>query len=195
MSGNNSSASTVNYGAEGNSYSNLQETSTSSYGIPVSVGAGLRFAISPRWAIGTGVDYSMLTRTFSGIYRPESGVPVNGEVRHTVQYIGIPLNIYYNAATTKNFRFYLFGGGQGEWCISNRYKVLDSPDNAILGSKVDRPLLSVGAGLGLELMLGSRVGIFIDPSVRYYFDSDQPKSIRTEKPFNINFQTGLRFDF
>lgn len=195
MSGNNSSASTVNYGAEGNSYSNLQETSTSSYGIPVSVGAGLRFAISPRWAIGTGVDYSMLTRTFSGIYRPESGVPVNGEVRHTVQYIGIPLNIYYNAATTKNFRFYLFGGGQGEWCISNRYKVLESPDNAILGSKVDRPLLSVGAGLGLELMLGSRVGIFIDPSVRYYFDSDQPKSIRTEKPFNINFQTGLRFDF
>lgn len=195
LGGNSDPASVVNYAAEGRSYSNLQETSTSAYGIPLSVGAGIRIGFSPRWAIGTGVDYSLLSRTFSGIYRPEGGVPVNGDIRHIVQYIGIPLNLYYKLAQTKNFRIYLFGGGEGEWCISNRYSVLASADHTVLGASVKRPLWSVGGGLGLQFRLGEHLGLFLDPSARYYFECEQPKSIRTEKPFNINFLAGLRFDF
>ena len=37
------------------------------------------------------------------------------------------------------------------------------------------------------------IGLYLDPSVRYYFHGNQPKSIRTDKPFMFNLDAGLRF--
>ena len=60
---------------------------------------------------------------------------------------------------------------------------------------MDELQFSVGAGLGVEFLLGQRVGLYIDPGVNYYFPCNQPRSIRTEKPLLLNFDVGLRFNF
>ena len=52
---------------------------------------------------------------------------------------------------------------------------------------------SVGAGVGVEFRLSGKLGLYLDPGVRYYFPNSQPKSIRTDKPFMFNFDAGLRF--
>ena len=52
---------------------------------------------------------------------------------------------------------------------------------------------SVNVGLGVEFMLGKTVGIYLDPSLRYYFNCGQPSSIRTEQPLMLAFEAGLRF--
>ena len=54
---------------------------------------------------------------------------------------------------------------------------------------------SVGGGLGIEFSLSRALGLYIDPGIRYYLPSDQPKSIRTDKPLMVNFDAGLRFNF
>ena len=54
--------------------------------------------------------------------------------------------------------------------------------------------LSVLGGLGIEYGLNDFMGIYLDPNVRYYFDMNQPKSIRTQQPLNIGFELGLRFN-
>jgi hypothetical protein len=52
--------------------------------------------------------------------------------------------------------------------------------------------LSANIGMGAEFMVGKHLGIYIDPSLRYYFDNDQPKSIRTAQPLMFGFEMGLR---
>ena len=43
-------------------------------------------------------------------------------------------------------------------------------------------------------MLSRRLGVYIDPGVRYYFPGQQPKSVRTDNPLLVTFEAGLRFD-
>ena len=52
--------------------------------------------------------------------------------------------------------------------------------------------LSANAGFGVEFMLGDHLGLYIDPSLRYYFDNGQPKSIRTVQPLMLGFEMGFR---
>ena len=167
----------------------FSELGASSYGVPITFGLGVRFYVTPRLSIGTGLDYTQLNRTFAGSY-----ADVPGTVHHRLQYIGIPIHAYYDLVTSKRIKFYVYGGGEAEYCIDNTYKLYGSPD-VVRSYKVDELQFSVGAGLGVEFLLGQRVGLYIDPGVNYYFPCNQPRSIRTEKPLLLNFDVGLRFNF
>ena len=58
--------------------------------------------------------------------------------------------------------------------------------------KVAGMQLSANAGIGVEFMLGQHLGLYVDPSVRYYFDCGQPKNIRTVQPLMLGFEMGFR---
>jgi len=172
----------------------LEEESVSSYDIPLSFGVGVRFQLVPKFSIGVGIDYSLLGRTFTGTYTEVEGGLVTrqltGDVRHRMQYIGIPVSFYYDFVQAKFINCYVFAGGTAEYCVSNRYLIED------VSYKEDVQSLqySLRAGLGVEFMVSKHLGIYIDPGVSYYFRCDQPKSIRTVQPFMVNFEAGLRFD-
>ncbi|NLZ50426.1 MAG: PorT family protein, partial [Rikenellaceae bacterium] len=48
----------------------IKENSASNYSIPLSFGAGVRIHLSDKLAIGTGIDFSFLSRSFTGLYSP-----------------------------------------------------------------------------------------------------------------------------
>lgn len=131
----------------------------------------------------------MLTRTFTGSFQG-----VSGTVSHTIQYLGIPVRLYYDVLTSDRIKFYAYGGGELEFCIGNNYRLFGAPDIA-RAYKVRDPLYSVGVGLGVEFRLSRTVGLYLDPGVNYYFPGNQPRSIRTDKPLMLNFDAGLRFNF
>ena len=165
------------------------EQGASSYGIPFTVGLGVRFHLTPRLSLGTGLDYSLLSRTFAGSYGDMSG-----SVSHTMHYIGVPVTLYYDIISAKRLDFYVYGGGEIEYCVSNQYRLFANPD-VVKRYPVAGPQFSVAAGLGVEFKLTRQIGLYFDPGVNYYFPANQPKSIRTEKPFLLNFDAGLRFNF
>lgn len=165
------------------------ELGASSYSVPITVGLGVRIYATPRLSIGTGVDYTLLSRTFAGSY-----ADVPGTVHHRLQYIGIPVQLYYDIVSSNRIKFYAYGGGKAEYCIDNTYKLFGSPD-IVRTYKVDGLQFSVDAGLGVEFLLSRRVGLYVDPGVSYYFPCNQPRSLRTEKPLLLNFDVGLRFNF
>ncbi len=169
--------------------SGFAEQGASSYGIPFTVGVGVRFHLTPRLSLGTGLDYSLLTRTFAGSYGDMSG-----SVSHTMHYLGIPVKLYYDIVSASKINFYVYGGGEIEYCVSNQYRLFANPD-IVKSYPVAGPQLSAGAGLGVEFRLTRQIGLYFDPGVNYYFPGNQPKSIRTEKPFLLNFDAGLRFNF
>ncbi len=184
------------YGGEASIPDEIKENSESQYSIPFSAGIGLRFAFTPRLSLGTGVEYSLLSRTFTGSGKSDALSVSNGTFRHSVQYIGIPLNLYYNLLQAGSLSIYVYGGGEGELPLSSKYSVADAPGTFYLKDPASGVLLSAALGAGVEFRLGEHIGLYIDPSARYYFStSSQPKSIRTEKPFFLNFNTGIRYEF
>ena len=175
--------------APGTNGSGISEQSMSTYGVPVSFGLGVRFYVAKKLSLGTGLDYSLLTRTFTGRI-----TDISGSVLHSMHYIGVPVNLYYDVIGTDKVKFYVYGGGEAEFCVSNTYTLFASP-NIVRRSPVNRPQFSAGAGLGVEFKLSNRLGLYFDPSVKYYFNCSQPKNIRTDKPFMADFDAGLRFNF
>ena len=167
----------------------FSELSNSTYSVPFTIGLGARFYLLPRFSVATGLDYSFLTRSFTGSYNGQSGT-----ISHTLQYIGVPVNFFYDIVSSDRIKFYVYAGGAGEYCISNKYKLFANPD-IIRTYPVERLQFSVGGGLGVEFRMTSRMGIYLDPGLNYYFNCNQPKSIRTEKPLLLNFDAGLRFNF
>ena len=166
------------------------------YGIPVSVGAGVRFEFTPRWSLGVGLNYTHLTRTLQGTYTHvnEAGSIdnlVTSEIRNSQHYIGLPVNAFFNIINNDHISFYTYAGGTVEKCLSDRYHVM--ANHVIHKEKADGVQMSAAIGLGAEFGLTQHLGLYIDPSLRYYFDCDQPKSIRTAQPLMFSVEAGLRF--
>lgn len=192
INNNNASQGTGARGAGGSYLQNdITETSKSDFGIPVTFGLGVRLHLNDRLAIGTGLDYSLLARTFEGVYT-KGATSVAGDIRHTIQYVGIPLDVFYALINSQDILLYSMAGVEAEHAVSNRYSLLGTGDS--VSSKVKGIQWSAGAGLGVEFSLGDRAGLFVEPSARYYFNCDQPKNIRTDKPFQFVLRAGLRFD-
>lgn len=174
----------------------ISETSTNStYGLPVSFGAGVKIGLSPRWSVGVGANYTLLARQFYGKYIKvdDNGSiekATSSDIRNTQHFIGIPVNAYFDIVNQDRINLYAYAGGTVEKCVSDNYNVLST---AIQHKEKTKGVqLSANAGIGVEFMLGKHLGLYIDPSVRYYFDCDQPKSIRTEQPLMFGFEMGLR---
>ncbi|MGN1045566.1 MAG: porin family protein [Candidatus Cryptobacteroides sp.] len=187
------------FGAEQVALKTITETGSSSYGIPVSFGVGAKFFIGRRWAVGAGLNYTIMTRSFNGIYidpATSSSIGLSDEfketkIRNSVSYIGIPVNAYFSIIRTNIVDFYVYAGGSAEKCVANVYRMQEPV--ATYKENVNGFQFSVGAGLGVEFVVADILGIYADPSVRYYFkDASQPKSIRTENPVSFGFEIGLR---
>lgn len=181
--------------ASGPAATGITETSTNStYGIPVSAGLGVKIDLSKRWALGIGVNYSYLSRKFYGTYTiAENGVEISStssDIRNTQHFIGIPVNVYCNIVGNKHVNMYAYAGGTVEKCISDRYDVLST--SIVHKENPEGVQLSANVGLGVEFLLGRHLGLYVDPSLRYYFDNGQPKSIRTTQPLTLGFEMGLR---
>ena len=131
----------------------IEETSTkSTYGIPVSAGLGVKIGLSPRWAVGIGANYTMLTRTFYGKYtkvNPDGTIAssTSSDIRNTQHYVGIPVNAYYNIISQDRVSLYAYGGGSVEKCISDDYNVLSTAISH--KEKVDGLQFSANAGFGV----------------------------------------------
>ena len=88
-----------------------------------------------------------------------------------------------------NLRVYTSAGGSIEKAISAYYTSSSGKNERVQVSGLQ---WSVGAGLGMEYSLSKTFGVYVEPGASYYFDCDQPRSIRTVQPLQFTFELGLR---
>lgn len=171
------------------------------YSVPLSFGAGVKFEITPHWSVSVGLNYSLLSRTFDGNFynvRPDGTYTDThyADIRNVQNYIGIPVNAYYSIVRGSFVNFYAYAGGTAEYCLTNRYFMQNSSGKTIHDGDAGSFQFSANAGIGVEFILARQLGIYIDPSLRYYFrNSNAPKSIRTAQPLMLGFEAGLRVRF
>lgn len=140
---------------------------------PMRFGLSLRYRITDRWSIESGLSY---TRLSSDISTTVDGVTTVTE-KH-LNYIGLPLNISYDLWKSNHFGLYVTAGGTIE-------KSLDTSPWQF----------SLNGAVGAEYKLTDFFSLYAEPGLGYYFkDGSTTPTIYQDRPLNINLSFGLRFN-
>jgi len=165
-----------------------------SFALPFSLGVGVQFNLSSHWAIGTGLRYTNLSRTLVGDYKGEGFYLPQTDIDNHQHWLGVPVNFYYNFVNSSRWNVHAFAGGAAEWLLDNHFHVHNSPSDIHYHQKGTRPQWSGALGLGVEFKLTPYVGLYLDPSFRYFFATEkQPRSLRTVQPLRFDVEAGVRF--
>ncbi len=166
------------------------------YHYPISLGLSVQLPLTNRLAIHSGLDYTCLFAQTNGSREDASSWTLN-QVLH---YVGVPLDLVWTALDRSNWRLYTsLGGGLEKALCGVQYSTVYTPDNKKLSSETTtQPVYGVqpyvAASLGVAYRLASRWQLYLEPGLHYYFDADQPLSVRTKNPLILNIGAGIRFD-
>lgn len=166
-----------------------------SYAIPVTVGVTVEIPLRGRWSVESGVSYSFLERTFTGIYK-DSATPliINGDIRHTLHYVGVPVNIRYGMVRGGDYMtVQAYGGMRVERAVMEKYRIPDGARTLTVAGRPEGVQISAGAGFSINFLAGRHMSVYLDPGLQYFFDCGQPVSIRTQQPFQMSIELGLRY--
>lgn len=164
--------------------------------LPVSFGFSVSKSLNERFSLQSGLVYNYLTSDWKtdGTY--------TGEFNQKLHYIGIPLSVVYKIAQWDKFVLYASGGGMGEVNVAGKVNAkMFSPEHTKMQESTEHIrmkqwLWSVRGNVGVSYPLVRFVNVFAETGASYYFDNGSDiETIRSEKPFNVDFQLGFRFGF
>ncbi|MDP3436307.1 MAG: outer membrane beta-barrel protein [Bacteroidales bacterium] len=156
--------------------------------MPISLGVQAQFPLTGKLSVATGLNYTLLFSHYDAISRDETR-----ETQQTLHYIGVPLNLYYNLFNKESLRVYVSTGVAAEKGLYADYEVFESGVRRTYGQSIEGLQWSVNGGFGVEFQVNNSAGLYFDPSVAYYFDNNQPLSIRSSQPLQFKFELGFRF--
>ena len=159
-----------------------EEIYTAKHHAPYSLGVSVRFPLTDRLSITSGLVYTRLKSDFTSI---------RNKNELTLHYLGIPLGLTYNIWQHKRFSVYAIGGMQADFNV--KASIYQSNQIGKTNIAKDRVQFSALAGPGLQFDMSQYFGIFVEPTIRYYFDNGSDiENYFKDKPWNINLNAGLR---
>lgn len=149
------------------------------HNIPFKFGVSLRYGLARNIGIEGGVRYTMLRSKFTR-------KPSYAETHQNVGMIGIPIALTYKIYGNRTFETYGSIGGE----VAKTVKADDD-----VYSDLAKPWqLSANVAIGAQYNITPAIGIYIEPSVGYYFDNGSDlRTTYSDHPVNFNISIGLRF--
>ena len=174
----------------GENGSSLIPIETPTHMFPLSLALQLQFPVTDRLSLGNGLSYSLLGSEYEALKDYVQQVKVTQQIH----YLGIPLQLSYRILGSEKLGFYANVGGMVEKAVRMNYRMVDLNDHLTRHDEsVSGVQWSANLGLGLEYRFVNFLGLFVDPSIVYYFDTRQPLSLRTVEPLQMKLDVGLRF--
>lgn len=163
--------------------------SDAEYSLPLTVGLQLQIRINRIFAVGLGLNYSMLRSKYEGLMNAKFY-----NVKQTLHYIGVPVNAYITLTDSRYLYGYANGGFSVEKGLRANYKMTDHTGHVMRKhSKISGLQYSANIGLGLEFKFSDNFGLYVEPNLVCFFNSDVPASIRTDEPLQFRGDVGFRF--
>lgn len=162
------------------------------YAPPVSIGIMARKRISPILGFETGLVYSYLSTSFTDKNNHHYSANL------TLHYLGVPVNLIADIFSVKNIlKIYTSAGPMIEKGIKSEFNERNSifRQSARDVGIINGVQLSANASLGLSYKFYDKWNFYLEPKISYYFDNNQPTSIRTEKRTILGINSGFRYDF
>ena len=163
-------------------------------GFPFSVGLGVKWNFAPRWAVGTGINYTNISRSFTANYADDGFVLPQVPVDNMQHWIGVPVNFYFDIVRSPRWRVHVLAGGEMDYLLANNFTI--HGNKPIPWQKKDTSFQwSAGVGAGAEYMITPWLGIYLNPTVRYYFTRVSGADINglPVHPVRFMMEGGLRF--
>jgi hypothetical protein len=167
-----------------------------SHNYPLSFGLGVSYALNDRWALQSGLTYTLLRSEW---ITTASEYP--GQARQQLHFIGLPLNMNYKIAEWNRFRFYATGGVLAEWNAGGQIRTDYLNGGQLIrtekeSARMKEWLWSVHTRVGASYPLVRFVSAYAEGGASYYFNNGSPvETIRSDKPFHLSLQAGIRFGF
>ena len=163
---------------------------------PISAGLGVSYYINDRWVLQSGVVYTLL-RSKGSFYDNVGNV---AEWKHNLHYLGVPLSLSYKIAEWNRLQFYASAGGMCEINVTGRFKESIYIEGLKTGEskslRMKEPLWSVNTRAGAAYPLWRFINVYAEAGASYYFDNKSNiETIRSDKPFNVSLQAGIRLGF
>ncbi|MDR1883450.1 MAG: PorT family protein [Prevotella sp.] len=164
------------------------------HSIPLSFGVGIRKDLNKFIGIETGLAYTYLFSKFK-----KTGAK-SYQASQELHYLGIPVNVVVYLYNSHDWNIYLSAGSMVEKGLRYKYTedIYDKNNNTATvydKGRINGLQWSLNASLGVSYMLYNDWSIYFEPRFSFYFDNDQPVSIRTEKPSVFGLGAGLRYKF
>ena len=161
--------------------------------LPVTIQLMLSRQLSKRLSFETGLSYTKLSSTIktgsSRAYIQE---------RQKLHYLGIPLRLGWQWYSTAHLSLYSSAGAMLELPIrgmSDINHISNGVNTYHSEASLSVPCQwSTSLGIGLQYDFTPHLGIYLEPSLQYYFDDGGDlKTYRTEHPFSVTLPLGIRF--
>ena len=195
------SAANMNIIASINSSHPLDSLSESKhFSLPLTVQLSLSRQINDKWSLSSGLSYSLLKST------SQSGNESTTIKRtETLHYLGVPVRFNYKFAGGSRWNLYASGGLQVDMPVSGHLNTQYLYRGAYAGIKpasASEPItnapwiLSVGGGVGVQVVIIPHMTMYIEPNLNYYVPLTKGlETYRTERPFDITLPVGIRFSW
>ena len=141
---------------------------------PVRFGLSLQYQLNQRLALVSGINYTFLSSEVS------SNHP---KISHKVsmQYLGVPFGLSWQMWSNRQFRIYLSGSTMVEKCFRSDF------------SNKKPWQFSINTAAGAEYIVNPQVGVYLEPSLGYYFDDGTSlEHYYKEHPFAPSIEFGVR---
>ena len=147
--------------------------------MPLVVGLSVKFPVTEKIGVTTGLEYSLYSSSFS--YPP-------GEKTQLVHYLGIPVRLDWTFVSSRWLDAYLGTGVKGDLCLGA------TMDGQSIGK--DGPAFRLlGAG-GIQFNATRNLGLFVEPEVSWTLPSDRwmLSTYSSEHPWMFTVATGVRIN-
>ena len=157
---------------------------------PLSFGLRAGKQLSEKVSIESGLVYTYL---LTDLESP------NYTARLNLHYLGIPLNTKLNVWTNRQWSVYASGGAMLEKGLQSVYVQTQQIGNQTIttsaSTDIDGFQWSVNAAVGVAYNFAGAFDFYFEPGFAYFFDNDQPLSIRSDRQFAPGVEVGIRFAF
>jgi hypothetical protein len=165
---------------------------TSHHQMPVTWSLALRYRLTNRFAIESGMSYSRLSSDY------ELGADGNTiHEQQTIHYLGIPMKGIYNMYVGKRWSLYGSLGLTTEIPVRSTlhadyyvYGQYELSEKTTLHAPWQ---FSTTVGIGLQYHLTPSIGVFAEPSLQYFIPTQGDiETYRTEHPRTFSLPLGVR---
>ncbi len=150
--------------------------------MPVSYGISARFALTERFSVNTGLNYTLYaskrTRKYTDGYVETD--------KQMVHYLGIPLRLDWMVVNKPRFGMYLGAGGQVDKCV---YAKVGS-EKLYEGGM----LYSINAVMGLQYNVTPRLSLYAEPELTGNIGYSMIETYRDDASVMITARFGLRIN-
>ena len=165
---------------------------TSHHRMPVTWSLALKYRLSNRFGVESGLSYNRLASDF------ETGADGNTiREQQTIHYLGIPMKGIYHMYSGKRWSLYGSVGLTTEIPVRSTLHsdyYVDGPYEGSDKTTFRSPWqFSTTFGTGLQYHLTPNLGFFVEPSLQYYLPTKSSiETYRTEHPFSFSLPLGIR---